>query len=473
MSLWTHITAAQATIGKASGTWEAQRVEIDSRRVQKGDLFVAIVGERVDGHAFVGAALAAGAAAVMVSKSGFENFPSLRVPDTLKALQDMGRFARRHTRARIVGVTGSVGKTSLKEMLKLTFEAHGRTHASTGNFNNHIGTPLNLANLDEDTELAVFEMGMNHAGEISFLTKMVRPHVSVITNVESVHLEFFVDEEAIAHAKAEIFEGVSHNGAAVLNSDNRHFEYLALEARRHGIPQVIACGEYGEPDCRLLNYEATAEGSHITASIFGHSVSYKLGAIGRHWVMTSLLTLGVSHALGLELETSAAALAQFKEPEGRGRLAKLAWQGGELFLIDDSYNASPAAMRAAFAKLNEAWEATGKKGRKIAALGNMLELGEDAAGLHARLAGDAVRAGVDVIVTAGELMQHLQENMPETMRGGHVAQASQVPSLLFGLLRAGDILLIKGSHGSKMYEVAPQLTQEKTQAASKGDANAV
>ena len=462
MSLWTHITAAQATIGKATGEWEAQRVEIDSRRVQKGDLFVAIVGERVDGHAYIGAALAAGATAVMVSKPGFENFPSLRVEDTLKALQDMGRYARRHTRARIVGVTGSVGKTSLKEMLRLALEANGTTHASSGNFNNHIGTPLNLANLAPRTELAVFEMGMNHEGEIEFLTRMVRPHVAVITNVEAVHLEYFADEEAIAHAKAEIFEGVPSGGAAVLNSDNRFFETLEREARRSGLSQVISCGEYGEPDCKLISYKATTSGCEITASIFGHTISYTLAALGRHWMMTSLLTLGVSHALGLELAKSAEALAKFQEPEGRGRLSLLPWNGGNILLIDDSYNASPAAMRSAFAKLNEAWEAAGKKGRKIAALGNMLELGEEAPGLHERLVGDALKSGINTVFTAGDLMHHLYEALPEDMRGGHAPSAAGLPAILSASLRPDDILLIKGSHGSKMYEIAAQLKAKET-----------
>lgn len=453
--LWTNDTAAEATGGKAQGQWQAARVEIDSRRIRKDDLFVAIQGENFDGHSFVKDALAKGAVAAVTSVP--MDGPSLLVPDTLKALEDLGKYARARSRAKIVGVTGSVGKTSAKEMLRLALSTHGEAYATTGNFNNHIGTPLNLANLAPEIPYAVFEMGMNHAGEISHLTNMVRPHVAAITSVEAAHMEFFASIEAIAEAKAEIFEGVEPGGTAVLNVDNPMFGLLAEKASARGIAHVTTFGAKQGSDCQLLEYKATAAGCDVTASIFGRRMRYTLSAVGRHWALTSLLVLACTHALGLDPEKTARALADFHELEGRGSVTTIHVRAQEVVLIDDSYNASPAAMRAAFAKTAEVWEAHGRKGRKVAALGDMRELGPEAVAMHAGLAEGLREHGFDAVFTAGELMQQLYEVLPQGLRAGHVAQASQLLPLLQGGLGENDVLLVKGSHGSKMYEVAAAL----------------
>jgi UDP-N-acetylmuramoyl-tripeptide--D-alanyl-D-alanine ligase len=473
-TLWTDSTAAAATSGKAQGSWQATRVVIDSRAVGAGDLFVAIKGDNFDGHDFVADALAKGAVAAMVSRvpAGLENQPLLIVDDAFKGLEALGVAARKACRAKIVGVTGSVGKTSTKEMLKLALSAHGKTHATTGNLNNHIGTPLNLANLPADTDFAVFEMGMNHAGEISHLTKMVQPHVAAITTVEAVHIEFFESIEGIADAKSEIFEAMSGEGYGIVNRDNPHYGRVSKNAVNHNVKHIITFGSHEKSDCRLIDYRASAEGCTISASIHGKHLNYSLKAVGRHWALTSLLTLAATHALGLDDEKTAKALAQFGELDGRGSLVKIPVAGGEAIIIDDSYNASPAAMRAAFAKTQEVWEGQGRKGRKYAALGNMLELGQDAISLHTGLVPDIESNSFDAVFTAGDLMKHLHDTLPSGMRAGHVALAMQLLPLLEKKLKAGDVLLVKGSHGSKMYELAKALT-DKASPQSAGHKHAV
>jgi UDP-N-acetylmuramoyl-tripeptide--D-alanyl-D-alanine ligase len=464
-SLWTDESVSEATGGTAGGgSWAAKRVEIDSRRVREGDLFVAIKGERFDGHEFVADAMAHMASAALVSRKPLmlpAHAPLVTVPDTLKGLEALARYNRARSRARIVGVTGSVGKTSAKEMLRLALSAHGDVFASSGNFNNHIGTPLNLANLPPDTPNAVFEMGMNHAGEIRHLTGFVHPHVAVITNVEAVHLEFFKSVEDIADAKAEIFEGVDPGGTAVLNADNAHFAQLAAAAKKRGL-KVVSCGS-ANADCRIVEYKATPEGSAVRININGKELAYTLAATGRHWAMTSALALAAVQALGLDVSLSARALAAFMEPEGRGRPLVVTVAGTPITLIDDSYNASPAAMQAAFTKTHELWAARGKKGRKIAALGDMLELGKNAYALHEGLKDALVQHGFDEVSTAGKHMHSLHEALPRAMRGEHASAAMELLPVLRKTLREGDILLIKGSHGSKMYELAHALMQGSPQ----------
>lgn len=458
--LWTEHKAAEAASGKAQGAkWNATRVAIDSRTVQKGDLFVAIKGDNFDGHQFVKDALAKGAVAAVVShvSDDYKDAPLVVVNDTLKALEGLGRYARKRSKAKVVGITGSVGKTSAKEMVRLALSAHGSTYATTGNLNNHIGTPLNLANLPPEAEFAVFEMGMNHAGEIAHLTAMVQPDVAAITTIEAVHIEFFDSIEGIAHAKAEIFESMGAGGTAIINRDNPQWQVLKECAAKKGIGNIIYFGADAQAQCRLEAYSASAHGSEIKATVHGASLSYRIQAIGKHWAMTSLLTLAVTHALGLDDAKTAKKLAEFGELDGRGRILPLPVKGGEAILIDDSYNASPAAMRAAFAKTAEVWESIGRKGRKLAALGNMLELGNDAPQLHIGLAADIVKHGFDGVYTAGDLMQHLHDALPPQMCAGHVEKAMDLLPLLLKELRAGDILLVKGSHGSKMYELAKAL----------------
>ncbi len=460
MGIWNEQSAAEATAGEARGLWYASRVEIDSRKVQLGDLFVAIKGERVDGHHYVADALARGAVAAVVSHvpEGLPRGASLVVVnDTLAALADMARYNRARSKAKIVGVTGSVGKTSTKEMLRLALAAHGKTFATSGNFNNHIGTPLNLANLPLDAAYGVFEMGMNHGGEIAYLSEMVRPHVALVTTIEAVHLEHFKNMDGIADAKAEIFDGMEVGGIAVLNADSQYCDYVKQKAQAAGVARILTCGESAAADARLLAYDATKGGAEITGSLAGQTISFAIGATGKHFATTAMAVLAVAHALALPLPKTAAALVDYKEVDGRGKTVKLTLPQGNAWLIDDSYNASPASMRAAISKTDEVWKLVGGKGRKIAALGDMLELGTEAPAMHAALSEALIRHGVHLVFTAGSLMQHLSTALPKELRGGHMQTAQQLIPLLQKTLASDDVLLVKGSHGSNMAEVTKAL----------------
>lgn len=470
-ALWPVADLVKATGGIANGEWCAWRVEIDSRKVQPGDLFVALKGERVDGHEYVQQAFAAGAIAAVIERRLDIGGNQLVVENCFAALDDLAKYNRARSGAKIIGVTGSVGKTSTKEMLRLALSAHGKTYATTGNYNNHIGTPLNLANLPLDAEFGVFEMGMNHTGEISHLTKMVRPHIAIISNVEAVHMEFFASIDDIAKAKGEIFEGLEKGGIAIVNADQRYFKNLRssaaqaapvnLASPRSARPETITFGADAKADFRLLSYKPTVSGCEVSASIMGEKIDYIIAATGRHWAIISLSVLAAVHALGLDVKKSASALANFSEVEGRGRVVEFAAKGGAALLINDSYNASPASMRAAFAKTGEVWQAQGKKGRKIALLGDMLELGEESAKMHADLAADLQAQGFDKVYCAGKLMQNLHDALPQNLRGAYAANAASLLALIDGIFEAGDVILIKGSHGSKMYELANNLLEKE------------
>jgi UDP-N-acetylmuramoyl-tripeptide--D-alanyl-D-alanine ligase len=459
--LWDNHSAAIATSGKAYTEWRASRVVIDSRAVQKGDLFVAIKGERFDGHSFVKDALSRGASAAIVSHipDGIDAKDSLLiVNDTLKALEDLGKAARARCKAMVVGITGSVGKTSAKEMIRLGLSAHGSVFATSGNYNNHIGTPLNLANLPPDADFAVMEMGMNHAGEISHLTKMVRPHVALITTVEAVHLEFFESVDGIADAKAEILDGLSPDGKAIFNADNPYLQRLMAHAALRRVATVMTFGAHLESDARLISYHASHTGSHIEAVVFGKTIQYAMAAIGKQWAITSLMTLLVAHALNLSLEKTAKALISFNEVEGRGRMQSVVVNGQAVQLINDSYNASPASMRAAFAKAEECRDLIGTQGRLIAVLGDMLELGPIASEFHAELSPDLMRYGFDRVFCAGALMKNLYDVLPASLKGYYTTSAIDLLPHVTAFLKAGDVLLVKGSHGSKIYELAEAIT---------------
>ncbi|MGH7115958.1 MAG: UDP-N-acetylmuramoyl-tripeptide--D-alanyl-D-alanine ligase, partial [Stellaceae bacterium] len=386
--LWTAADAAVATDGAGpAGCWAAQGVSIDTRSLAPGDLFVALRGPNHDGHDFVAAAFARGAVAAMVDRplGGLPaGKPLLRVGGTLAGLAALGEFARARGVARIVAVTGSVGKTGTKEALRLALGACGPTFASAGSLNNHWGVPLSLARMPSDAAYGVFELGMNHPGEIAALTRLVRPHIAVITTVEPVHLGFFQSVEAIAEAKAEIFLGLEPGGVAVLNRDNPHYPRLAAAAERAGATEVIAFGADPGARVRLISCVLQPRGSTVEAAIDGLGLCFRLAAPGRHWVMNALAVLGAVIAAGGDPRRAAAALAHFEAMPGRGRRHQLAWRGGTLTLIDESYNASPAAMAAALAVLGGTAPVAG--GRRVAVLGDMLELGDAAPRLHRELA---------------------------------------------------------------------------------------
>jgi len=458
-ALWTKDEAQKATGGKAFGpAWEAHGVSIDSRSVEKGDLFVALTGPNHDGHAYVAKALEAGAAAALVHviPEGLdETAPLLLVDDTLEGLRALGAAARARSSAKIIGVTGSVGKTSSKEMLKLALEAAGPTHASVGSFNNHWGVPLSLARMPRDAAFAVFEMGMNHPGEITPLTTLVRPHIAIITSVEAVHMEYFASTAEIAAAKAEIFDGVGAGGIAILPRDNRHFATLKREAEAKGL-SVQSFGSHIDAGARLLDC-AVDPAETVVFALFGdQALSYRVGVSGRQWAMNSLAVLKAAAAAGVPLVDAAKALGHMQAPKGRGQRRKLAWAEGSVELIDESYNASPVSMRAAIATLAAA--KPGKGGRRIAALGDMLELGEASTSLHAGLAEAVVERGIDIVFTAGPLMLSLHEALPSALRGLHAATADALAPLLAEALKSGDVVMIKGSAGSRMGRVVQALS---------------
>jgi UDP-N-acetylmuramoyl-tripeptide--D-alanyl-D-alanine ligase len=457
-ALWTSQDAAAATGGSNTGSWQAIGVSIDSRTVEAGDLFVALSGPKFDGHDFVAGALARGGAAAVVSKAPPKLAPDARllmVGDTQAALEALGRAARARTQGRIIAITGSVGKTGTKEALKAALARQGRAFASSGSLNNHWGVPLSLSRLPQDADYGIFELGMNHPGEIDALVRMVRPHIAVITTIEPVHLGFFASVEAIADAKAEIFNAIEPNGAAILNRDNPHFARLAAAAQARGVTRIIGFGEHPDAAVRLLDCELHPAASVVTASVMGEVVDYSLGLPGRHWVMNSLAVLAAVHAAGGDIGAAAAALASLAPLAGRGQRHALPIAGGSFTLIDESYNASPASMRAAIAVLGGIEPGPG--GRRIAVLGDMLELGSEAAQLHAALAQPLVDAGIDLVFTLGAEMRALDQALPAARRGGHADTVDALAQLLGRRLRAGDVVTVKGSHGSKLYELVARL----------------
>ncbi|EWY37522.1 UDP-N-acetylmuramoylalanyl-D-glutamyl-2, 6-diaminopimelate--D-alanyl-D-alanine ligase [Skermanella stibiiresistens SB22] len=450
--LWTAGDTAAATNGTSQGPdWNATGVSIDSRTVNPGDLFIALSGPNFDGHAYVASALAAGAAAAVVSRRPdgvAADAPLVLVEDTFAALQDLGSVARLRSNARIVAVTGSVGKTSTKEALGTCLAALAPTFATVGSLNNHWGVPLSLARMPPDCTYAVFELGMNHAGEIGPLSRQVRPDVAVITNIEAVHLAHFASVEAIADAKAEIFEGMAPNGAVVLNRDNPHYARLVAAARTRGLSRVLGFGKADDAAARLTDCSIHATCSAVTAVILGETLRYCLSLPGRHHVTNSLAVLLAVHALGGDVAAAARALATLKPIKGRGVRRRVQLAQGAATVIDESYNASPVSMEAAFQVLAKSDPGVG--GRRIAVLGDMLELGERAPQLHLALAEPLKAAGADLVFCCGPNMRRLFDKLPAAARGAWEETSAALAPRLAAAVRAGDILMVKGSLGSRM-----------------------
>jgi UDP-N-acetylmuramoyl-tripeptide--D-alanyl-D-alanine ligase len=471
--LWTAGDVAAATggslaSGASSADWQASGVSIDSRTCARGDLFVALAGPNFDGHDYVGEALSTGAAGAVVSRvpAGLEGSPNLiTVDDCDAALTALGRFARARSTAQFVCITGSVGKTSTKDGLAAALAACGPTHATVGNLNNHWGVPLTLARMPADAVYGVLELGMNHAGELTPLSQLARPDVAVITAIEAVHLEFFDNVAAIAEAKAEIFAGLgksgaavlNRDGAAVLNRDNAYFALLASIAADHGAKRILGFGADPEADARLVAAESDDDGSDVTADVDGHTLHYRVNAPGRHRVINSLAILAAVAALEANLDAAAAALGDVAIARGRGRRHRITTADGDYVVIDDSYNASPASMRAAFDVLGAAH--LEGSGRRLAVLGDMLELGAEASQLHARLARDLEANNIDLVFSSGALMAALDEVLPSHMRGGHAAMPEQLLPIVLNAVQAGDVVLVKGSLGSRVGPIAEALIE--------------
>ena len=455
--LWTEdeLSAAlgsptAAMIGPATG------VSIDTRTLTPGDLFIAIKGDVHDGHDHVAKAFAAGASAALVSRKLDVSGAQFVTGDSLRGMERLGVAARVRSGAKVLAITGSVGKTSAKEMSRTALTGLGPTHASAASFNNHWGVPLTLSRLPAEAAYGVFEIGMNHAGEITPLVGFVRPHVAMVTTIGPVHIENLGSIEAIADAKAEIFSGVVAGGAAVVNRDAPQFERLVAAARARG----LACLNFGASaggDARLISCEPDGGGSRIEAEIAGKRLSFRLGAPGRHMAENAVGVLLALDALGASVEACAEALAGFGPAKGRGERFTLHAPDGAFTLIDESYNANPVSMRAALALLGAT--TPGPNGRRIAVIGDMLELGAEGAALHAELLPALQANHVDLLFTAGPLSRALYDAAPASLRAAHEEKAEGLKAALGGSLRAGDVVMIKASNGSKMGPLAAYLRE--------------
>ena len=451
-ALWTSGEVAQALGAVIAAPFEANGVTFDSRAVSKGDLFFALKGETTDGHGFVAEAMKRGAAAAVVSRD-VENAGGtlIRVPDTLKALEGLGRAARRRSKARIASVTGSVGKTSTKDALRAMLSAQAPTSASTASFNNHVGVPISLARLPREARYGVFEIGMNHPGEIEPLARQVEAHVGVVTNVGPAHIGFMGSEEAIADEKACLFAGMAQGAVAVLNRDGKHYERLAGHARHFGVSRIVGFGRGETADARLVSCNLQDSGSDVVALIQGQRIEYRLGAAGEHWVLNSIAALAVAEALGADVEQAAASLAGITASPGRGARRFLKFGTGTVELLDESYNGNPMSVRAMLAILARTEPAKG--GRRLLALGDMRELGEGADAYHAGLADAVSASGATQVFLCGPHMEALWRKLEPAQRGVHRADSMALAGEVAAALRAGDVIAVKGSLGSKMKHV--------------------
>ena len=453
-ALWTSVAMADAMRATKRGAVsdDVTGISIDSRTLTPGEAYFAIKGDVHDGHDFVEAALKNGASLAVVANTHADKFPAdarlLIVDDVLAGLVDLAKASRARLGAKVIAVTGSVGKTSTKEALRAVLSPQGETHASVASFNNHWGVPLTLARCPASVKFAVFEIGMNHAGEITPLVKMVRPHVAIITTVEPVHLEFFSGIEAIADAKAEIFNGVEPGGAVVLNRDNSQFARLSKSAKAANIKQIVSFGSDEKADARLIDVSLHAVCSAVHADILGQDITYKIGMPGRHMAMNSLAVLAAASLAGADLALAALALAQLKAASGRGVREVLTLSEGTATLIDESYNANPASMAAAITVLGQA--EVGPRGRRIAVLGDMLELGATGPDLHRGLAEAIKMNGIDSVFCCGPLMRNLWEALPSTKKGGYADNSAALERHVISAVGTGDAIMVKGSLGSRM-----------------------
>jgi len=451
--LWTSDELVAAVGGRPFGTLPegVTGISIDSRTLQRGEAFFAIKGDRFDGHDFATFAMAAGAGLLVISEEklpalGRLTVPKVVVPDVLKALRDLAVAARKRSHGKVIAVTGSAGKTTTKEMLRHALSSVGTVHAADRSFNNHWGVPLSLARLPADADYAIFEIGMNHPGEIEPLTQLVKPHIAIITLIAAAHLGHFKSLDEIAEAKGEIFSGVVPGGHAILNRDDQRFKLLADMAAEAGIKNIWGFGENVRSHFRLAHYEPEGNRSAVAIKVAGQELVGRIGAPGRHIVQNALAVIGAGYLAGADVSKLLAALGDFSAEEGRGRMHRLSLGEGTITLIDESYNANPASMKAALQVLDHSPVSSGE-GRRIAVLGDMLELGVHSEKLHTAL-GDIIAATrTDVLLLAGTEMKALADNPPAGRLVEYRPSVEELQSLLFEVLRPGDTVMIKSSKG--------------------------
>ncbi|MBP2444917.1 UDP-N-acetylmuramoylalanyl-D-glutamyl-2,6-diaminopimelate--D-alanyl-D-alanine ligase [Rhizobium leguminosarum] len=450
--LWTTEDMIAAMAGRPFGTLPEgiTGISIDSRSIAPGEAFFAIKGDRVDGHDYASMAMANGASLLIVSEArlpamGRLTVPTIVVEDVLAALGRLGLASRERSKARIIAVTGSVGKTTTKEMLRHVLSPSGKVHASVASFNNHWGVPLTLARMPEDTDYGVFEVGMNHPGEIRPLVAMIRPDVAIVTTIAPAHLGNFKNIKEIAAAKAEIFEGLEPSGHVVLNRDNDQFNFLDRTAQSLGIEHIHSFGQHAKAEFRLAEFNGSDENSTLWLTIGGETLEVAIGAPGRHIAENALAALGVVRLVGADMEKAIEALATLKPEKGRGKRHRLSIGSGSFILIDESYNANPASMRAAIALL-AASEPTGR-GRRIAVLGDMLEMGEYAQKVHTDLTVPLLAAGIEHVWLAGAEMAALKESLPESVHIEYRENTGELTDYVLNSVAPGDVLMVKSSLG--------------------------
>ena len=456
MRLWTSHEIADATGGTASAEFEVSGVTFDSREVGPGDLFLALSGEATDGHRFLGQAFASGAAGAVVSSQ--TPHPHVLVADTMAALNALGTAARARMEGVVIGVTGSAGKTGTKEALFAALERcePGYAHRSVKSYNNHTGVPLSLARMPRNARFGIFEMGMNHAGELAQLTRLVRPHIALVTTIAPAHMGFFKDESAIADAKGEIFQGLQPGGTAIIPYDSPHRDRLIAAAKPYAA-NVVTFGVGEGADVRAIETMRTKlGGTFVTARLGQRELSFTISQPGAHWVSNAMAILAAVDAAGADLELAGLALAELGGLTGRGARFLVPVAGGEALVIDEAYNANPASMRVTLEVLGHE-QAT----RKLAVLGEMRELGEHSEAFHAELSGPIEAAALDYVILVGELMQPLANALEGHVDFVHVPDATAARDHLLDHLRPGDAVLIKGSNGVRLSSVVAALAERQ------------
>lgn len=463
--LWTSADITAATGAQVMGAWTASGVSIDSRSIEAGELFVALVGENNDAHDYLDQVMARGAGGMLLSKrpAGLPaNAPVALVPDTMAALEALGQFARKRCHAKVAAVTGSVGKTATKEALTQLLAKQAPTYGSKGNLNNNFGVPLSLARLPAQVDYAVFELGMNHPGEIAPLARQAAPQVVIVTTIAPAHVEYFPDGvEGIAREKASIAAGLVPGGTAILTRDTPHYAMLYEAAKAAGASRIISFGTDVAADVRLTAYTPDADGAAVSINYLGNWFDYRIGAQGKHQAINSLGVLTAVAAIGGDFEQAMEDYASISAPAGRGQKLTLSWGKGEIALFDESYNASPVAVRAAMAVLGQ------QTGRRIAVLGDMLELGVGGPEMHLGLLDAVVGAGLYKVYACGPLMKPLFEALPSAQRGLWAATAEGLKAALLGEIAGGDVITIKGSLGMRM---GPLVAAVKEASSAKGSA---
>ncbi len=447
--MWNQNNVVEATGAKTFGSWKASRVCIDTRAIEANDLFVAFKGANVDGHHYVAEAFKRGASASMVEyiPEKVDCSKLILVKNCQKGLEDLAIYNRKRLHAKIIAVTGSVGKTSTKESLFLAFSALGATYTSQGNYNNHLGLPISLASIPISTKYAILEMGISNVGEMSYLTNLTRPDVVIITNITGVHLANFNSEEEIAKSKSEVFVGLNKNGVAILNIESNFFSTQVNEAKKYGVGNIITFGKEG--DSFLISNKVLDQGIAVKAQIIGIKLDYHLSSYGLHHVHNSLAVLSAVQFLGGDLKVAAKALMAFKNIKGRGEVSEVIICNKRITLIDDSYNASPMSLRAALSTMHASFPTK----RCVVILGDMRELGHNEIAEHKNIAQDIIENKIHKVIAIGRLMRYLYDELPESICLEYYIDVNESFASILALLSDGDVVLVKGSNGTKVYKL--------------------